>query len=201
MQAGCVDPQLAMKPISICMIACWAALSLVASCNRESPPVEDDSTPVERKSKIPPNIPPIIPDLPEPVQPILSEHEKLADKTMRAMGEFVATAAGVTDLQSARSAAEKIAGIGAGFTEIAEELRSLGVPDVRVQKQIAEKLRQHDEEMQKTMGDSLQAMVESLEPDAMKVMQEAVAEFFGKLEAVNAEFERQVDGESQPTNE
>ena len=119
-----------------------------------------------------------------------ARQEEIANKIMDSMGEFAKAVSAVSDTKTARSTANKINKIGDRFSNMAKELEPLGVATQEMRESIHQKMAAREAEMKEVMNDKFMKSVQSLNPEAQKIMEKAFQDFFEVMEQAGKEFDR-----------
>ena len=119
-----------------------------------------------------------------------ARQEEIATKIMDSMGEFAKAVSAVSDTKTARSSASKINEIGERFSNIAKELEPLEVATQEMRESIHQKMAAREAEMKEVMNNKFMKSVQSLNPEAQKIMEKAFQDFFGVMEQAGEEFDR-----------
>ena len=119
-----------------------------------------------------------------------ARQEEIANKIMDSMGEFAKAVSAVSDTKTARSTATKINEIGDQFSSMAKELEPLEVATQEMRESIHQKMAAQEAEMKEVMNENFMKSVQSLNPEAQKIMGKAFQDFFEVMEQAEKEFER-----------
>jgi phage-related protein len=119
-----------------------------------------------------------------------ARQEEIANKIMDSMGEFAKAISAVSDTKTARSTATKINGIGDQFSSMAKELEPLEVATEEMRESIHQKMAAREAEMKEVMNEKFMKSVQSLNPEAQKIMEKAFQDFFEVMEQAGKEFDR-----------
>ncbi len=119
-----------------------------------------------------------------------ARQEEIANKIIDSMGVFAKAVSAVSDTQTARSSATKINGIGEQFSSMAKELETLEVATEEMRESIHQKMAAREAEMRKAMNEKFMKSVQSLNPEAQKIMEKAFQDFFEVRQQTKKEFDR-----------
>ncbi len=119
-----------------------------------------------------------------------ARQEEIANKIMDSMGEFAKAISAVSDTKTARSTATKINGIGDQFSSMAKELETLEVATQEMRESIHQKMAAREAEMKEVMNEKFMKSVQSLNPEAQKIMEKAFQDFFEVRQQTRKEFDR-----------
>ena len=128
------------------------------------------------------------------------KQEEIANKIMDSLQEFAKAVTAVSDTETAQSTATKITEIGDQFAAMADELKPLEIAPLELRKSIDQKMTAREAEMEKVMKEKFMTAVQSLNPEAQKIMEQSFKEFFGKMQEAGKEFDRHFKVESQENN-
>ena len=119
-----------------------------------------------------------------------ARQKEIATKIMDSMGEFAKAVSAVSDTKTARSSASKINEIGDRFSNIAKELEPLEVATQEMRESIHQKMAAREAEIKEVMSNKFMKSVQSLNPEAQKIMEKAFQDFFEVMEQAEKEFDR-----------
>ena len=119
-----------------------------------------------------------------------ARQEEIANKILDSMGEFAKAVSAVSDTKTARSTATKINEIGDRFSNIATELKLLEVATKETRESIHQKMTAREAEMKEVVNGKFMKSVQSLNPEAQKIMEKAFQDFFEVMEQAGKEFDR-----------
>lgn len=119
-----------------------------------------------------------------------ARQEEIANKILDSMGEFAKAVSAVSDTKTARSTATKINEIGDRFSNIATELKLLEVATKETRESIHQKMTAREAEMKEVVNGKFMKSVQSLNPEAQKIMEKAFQDFFEGMEQAGKEFDR-----------
>jgi hypothetical protein len=109
---------------------------------------------------------------------------------MDSMEEFAKAVSAVSDTKTARSAATTINEIGDQFLSLAKELEPLGVATQEMRESIHQKMAAREAEMKEAVNGKFMKSVQSLNPEAQKIMEKAFQDFFEVRQQTRKEFDR-----------
>ena len=119
-----------------------------------------------------------------------ARQEEIANKTMDSMREFAKAISTVSDTKTARSTATKINEIGDQFSSMAKELETLEVAAQEIRESIHQKMAAREAEIEEVMNEKFMKSVQSLNPEAQKIMEKAFQDFFEVRKQTRKEFDR-----------
>ena len=119
-----------------------------------------------------------------------ARQEEIANKIMDSMREFAKAISTVSDTKTARSTATKINEIGDQFSSMAKELETLEVAAQEIRESIHQKMAAREAEIEEVMNEKFMKSVQSLNPEAQKIMEKAFQDFFEVRKQTRKEFDR-----------
>lgn len=119
-----------------------------------------------------------------------ARQKEIANNMMDSMGEFAKAVSAVSDTKTARSTATKINEIGDRFSNMAGELELLEVATLEMRESIHQKMAAREAQIKEVMDEKFMKSVQSLNPEAQKIMEEAFQDFFQVMEKAGEEFDR-----------
>ena len=119
-----------------------------------------------------------------------ARQEEIANKIMDSMREFAKAISAVSDTKTARSTATKINEIGEQFSSMAKELETLEVATQEMRESIHQKMAAREAEIEEVMNEKFMKSVQSLNPEAQKIMEKAFQDFFEVRQQTKKEFDR-----------
>ena len=90
--------------------------------------------------------------------------------------EFAKAARGAKDLATANDSAAKLKKVEENMGALAERLMKLDVPSEEVRQALGKQLAEKERKIEEEMGDA-EGLIDELDPDARKVMEEAMGGF------------------------
>ena len=119
-----------------------------------------------------------------------ARQEEIANKIMDSMGEFAKAVSAISDTKTAKSAATTINEIGDQFLNMAKELEALEVATQEMRESIHQKMAAREAEMKEAVNEKFMKSVQSLNPEAQKIMEKAFQDFFEVRQQTKKEFDR-----------
>ena len=119
-----------------------------------------------------------------------ARQKEIANKTMDSMREFAKAISTVSDTKTARSTATKINEIGDQFSSMAKEFETLEVTTQEMKESIHQKMAAREAEIEEVMNEKFMKSVQSLNPEAQKIMEKAFQDFFEVRKQKRKEFDR-----------
>ena len=119
-----------------------------------------------------------------------ARQEEIANQIMDSMGEFAQAISVISDTKTARSTATKINEIGDQFSSMAKELEPLEVASQKMRESIHQKMAVREAEIEEVMNEKFMKSVQSLNPEAQKIIQKAFQDFFEVRQQTRKEFDR-----------
>lgn len=129
-------------------------------------------------------------------EPAAVSHDTLLLELLETTGNLGAVLVGVTDIESANRAADRIYAMANQLDRLANRLTEMEAPSRETRIRYSERIREADERMKQAMGQEVARKMQEMGPEAAAIIRVAVEDFFARMKASGPEFDRHFKTES-----